>query len=200
MNLGIRHAALGVRDLERALAFYRELGFEAYYAGDADWAMVEAGGTTLSLVHSHPPHIGAVLDSPEAVDKLHAALARRKLPGLKAPVVHRDQSYGFYFTDTEGNQLEAIFIPAVARETKLPKEVVLFTRPDFDAAPLLALLAAHAPQVRWSATTTPPQTDRTVVALFTEVSESNGYLLIDEGAVLNLGVVDAIFSILKKAS
>ena len=145
MHLGIRHAALPVSDLKRALDFWcNTLGFEPYHVSDVDWAMVCQGGTTLSFVKVgaaataagagqaerqqdpdapdfgyapgqargvHPGHLGVVVLTPEDVDrtreKLQAAGRRCGKPKL-----HRDGSYGFYFTDPDGNAVELIFIPA----------------------------------------------------------------------------------------
>lgn len=150
MNLGIRHAALGIADLERALGFYTSvLDFKPYHVSDADWAMVQEKGTSLSLAHSHPPHLGLVLDSRAAVDALHAKLSASKTMSVGRPVRHRDESYGFYFKDTEGNQLEAIFIPAVPPDRPLPECVVLLGREGWDSRELVSRLVEHAPRVRW---------------------------------------------------
>ena len=123
-RLGVRHAALAVSDLDRAMTFYVDtLGFAPAYVADADWAMVAMGGTTLSLIPapagerpaprggSHPAHLGIVLDTPAAVDALYQRLRDLSLPRLGEPKRHRDGSYGFYLTDPDSNALECIFIP-----------------------------------------------------------------------------------------
>ncbi len=137
MNLGLRHAALSVQDIRRALDFYcGVLGFEPYHVTDADWAMVCRSGTTLSFVRVgsktsaqadpdapdfgyapgqargvHPGHLGIVFDCPEDVQAI-----REKLVGIGHRVgrmaTHRDGSIGFYLADLDGNALELIFIPA----------------------------------------------------------------------------------------
>lgn len=122
VTLGVRHAAVPVRDLDRSLAFYQQaLGFLPYYAASTDWAMLKAAGTTLSLVPaetwptmpsggSHPQHLGLVVASRAEVDALHARLAGWDVKRWP-PKSHRDGSYGFYFLDPDGNQWEAIDIP-----------------------------------------------------------------------------------------
>lgn len=122
VTLGMRHAAVPVRDLGRSLAFYQQaLGFLPYYVASSDWAMLKAAGTTLSLVPakswpsmpsggSHPQHLGLVVSSRADVDELHAKLAGWDIKRWP-PKAHRDGSYGFYFLDPDGNQWEAIDIP-----------------------------------------------------------------------------------------
>jgi sirohydrochlorin cobaltochelatase len=169
--LGLRHAALPAVDLARATAFYRDvLGFRTYYDGDADWTMVRYGGTSLSLVlapsaaramptdGSHPAHLGFTMESPESVDALHRRVAAAKQGPVATPRWHRDKSYGFYFQDTEGNNLEAIFIPVlpIAGPRALPtyRGLVLFAHGSADPAwrrPLDRLAAdcrRHFPHTR----------------------------------------------------
>ncbi|MBL7715144.1 MAG: VOC family protein [Bdellovibrionales bacterium] len=126
-SLGIRHAALPAKDLKRGIRFYTEiLGFQPYHVEDADWAMLHTEGTTLSLVQlpkrlqtdepqanqgTHPRHLGLVLETREDVDQWNERLKAQKIPGIGTPKLHRDQSYGFYLLDSEGNQIEIIFIP-----------------------------------------------------------------------------------------
>ena len=80
--MGLRHAALPVRDLKRAVQFYVEtLGFDPYLITDSDWAMVSLHGTTLSLVpyheenrarpKSHPAHVGVTFSTREKVDAIY---------------------------------------------------------------------------------------------------------------------------------
>lgn len=164
-RLGVRHVALGVSDLARALDFYTEtLGFDPAYVTSADWAMVSMAGTTLSLVPvpgyvaprsaggSHPAHFGIVLASMADVDAWHERLRFTDVPSIEAPKLHRDGSYGFYLTDPDDNPLECIFIPyrlqGTARATPTDEAIVLVAA---EAGPLsLALIAGlqrHAPDV-----------------------------------------------------
>lgn len=169
--LGLRHAALAAADLARATAFYCDvLGFEVYWDGDPDWTMLRLGATSLSLVlapeaargmptdGSHPAHLGLTMDSPPNVDQLHRKVATAKQGAVAAPRWHRDKSYGFYFQDTEGNNLEAIFIPVlpIAGPRALPstRGLVLFAHGSADPSwrrPLDRLVAdcrRHFPHTR----------------------------------------------------
>jgi catechol 2,3-dioxygenase-like lactoylglutathione lyase family enzyme len=126
--LGIRHVAIAVHDLERALRFYRDvMGFADYHVGDRDWAMLKREGTGLSLIAiprdkpvgaggrgSHPAHFGVSFGSPAEVDAFRARLEKQGIGPLGVTKRHRDGSYGFYLTDSEGNPLECIFIPYVS--------------------------------------------------------------------------------------
>lgn len=136
-SLGIRHAALAVTDIPRALRFYRDaLGFKVVYDRDADWAMISQAGTTLSLIRAkvpspdfsssspygtHPAHLGVVVDSPEEVDAIHARSRSWEGVSSQPPKLHRDGSYGFYFRDPDGNALECIFIPHQLNSAEVPR-------------------------------------------------------------------------------
>lgn len=148
VTLGMRHAAVPVRDLDRSLAFYQQaLGFLPYYVASTDWAMLKAAGTTLSLVPaktwptmpsggSHPQHLGLVVASRADVDELHAKLADWDVKRWP-PKAHRDGSYGFYFLDPDGNQWEVIDIPYRAQTATI-------SQPVDQAMVLLAPGAGHA--------------------------------------------------------
>jgi catechol 2,3-dioxygenase-like lactoylglutathione lyase family enzyme len=124
--IGLNHAAIGVADLKRALEFYTtHLGFTPYYEGDADWAMVRMGNTTLSLLRQpalvateipesyHPSHLGVTVESKAIVETTWERFQRTLDGVVGKPKLHRDGSYGFYFQDTEGNTLEIIYIPNI---------------------------------------------------------------------------------------
>jgi cobalamin biosynthesis Co2+ chelatase CbiK len=57
--------------------------------------------------------LGFVASSTKEVDQMWKKL--KNFPGIKlsSKKWHRDKSYGFYFTDTEANSLEWIYIPTV---------------------------------------------------------------------------------------
>lgn len=144
-SLGIRHAAVPAKDLKRAVAFYTDvLGFDPYHTADQDWAMVHRAGTSLSLLllpkrlqsdtdstqsaqprvgklGVHPSHLGLILDSREEVDQWNRRLKDAGIPAVGTPTLHRDQSYGFYLLDSEGNQLEIIFIPLAQMSLRDPE-------------------------------------------------------------------------------
>ncbi len=116
MLLGLKHAALAVENLPRALLFYKKtLGLSPYHTNDKDWAMLSLGATTLSLVPQsyslHPRHLGFTVEKKEDVFLWHKKISKTKGIGCAPVKKHRDGSVGFYFSDTEGNSLECIFIP-----------------------------------------------------------------------------------------
>jgi sirohydrochlorin cobaltochelatase len=130
---GLKHAALAVYDLKRAQSFYESLGFKAYHDSDKDWLMLSFRETTLSLVKVaqeekikiekssgvHPAHLGFLADSREEVDSFYKKIQARGDVLVSKVHEHRDLSYGFYFYDTEGNNLEFIHIPTLPIYNKL---------------------------------------------------------------------------------
>jgi len=123
-HMGVRHIALPVEDIGRALSFYsKNLGFHPYYEtkpGEA-WGMVSKSGTTISFLkfedkknifdkslEGHAKHFGICVESKDQVDAYYKKLQQIGAHSLK---LHRDGSYGFYIQDSEGNFLEIIFIP-----------------------------------------------------------------------------------------
>ena len=142
---GIRHAAVRVKNLSESLRFWKELlGFSSYREKESDWAMVSRGETSLSLVTAGYDsdskatsqaqggihHLGITVHTPAEVDAWHTRLSQGKdqWPALqiKEPKLHRDESYGFYFLDIDGNAFEIIFIPVLHREERnLPSVILL---------------------------------------------------------------------------
>jgi catechol 2,3-dioxygenase-like lactoylglutathione lyase family enzyme len=64
-------------------------------------------------------HIGVILESPEAVDRMYREVEPR-LPQLggrvvKPPKQHRDGSYSFYFSDPDGNVIQALYEPTISK-------------------------------------------------------------------------------------
>jgi catechol 2,3-dioxygenase-like lactoylglutathione lyase family enzyme len=63
-------------------------------------------------------HIGVILESPEAVDRMYREV-EPCLSGLggrivKPPKQHRDGSYSFYFSDPDGNVIQALYEPSIS--------------------------------------------------------------------------------------
>lgn len=64
-------------------------------------------------------HIGMILDSPQAVDQMYRAILP-KIEALggritKEPKQHRDGSYSFYFSDPDGNLIQALYEPVISK-------------------------------------------------------------------------------------
>lgn len=109
------HVALQVDDLQKNVAFYRDvLGLKPAWVGDDDWANLELGSDDLSLVKRggavHPPHFGFRTESPADLLEWHRHLMEKGV--FVEPIsTHRDGSQSFYFKDPDGNVLEALWDP-----------------------------------------------------------------------------------------
>jgi catechol 2,3-dioxygenase-like lactoylglutathione lyase family enzyme len=64
-------------------------------------------------------HMGVILDSPEAVDRMYRVIAPaiESLGGriAKEPRQHRDGSYSFYVSDPDGNLIQALYEPTISK-------------------------------------------------------------------------------------
>ena len=124
---GLRHVALYVKDLEAAEGFYTGLlGMAVEWRPDADNLYLSSGNDNLAL-HRAPPghdmtgpqhldHIGFILRAPEDVDAWHDYLASHGVTILAKPRTHRDGARSFYCRDTDGNTVQMIFHPPIARQ------------------------------------------------------------------------------------
>jgi len=133
LHRGLRHLALRVTNLARSRAFYEQLlGMNAVWEPDADNVYFSSGTDNLALhqiskdelAAYQPPkaqlldHIGIILESPHAVDQMYQMVepAIDRLGGAiaKPPKHHRDGSYSFYFSDPDGNVIQALYEPTIS--------------------------------------------------------------------------------------
>ena len=131
---GLRHVALRVIDLRRSRAFYeRLLGMKVVWEPDADNVYFSSGTDNLALhqisagelAAYQPPkaqlldHMGVIMESPQAVDQMYREIAPTiELLGgkiAKEPKQHRDGRYSFYFSDPDGNVIQALYQPTISR-------------------------------------------------------------------------------------
>lgn len=115
LDVKMTHAAVRVSSVKRSMEFFVKLGFKPAWAGQEDWGMVKANGTTLALIEKnheiHPPHIGLVVETKDQVQQAYDVLKEMSLPELGTPKEHRDKSLSFYFKDHDGNQFELLWLP-----------------------------------------------------------------------------------------
>ena len=124
---GLRHVALTVQDLESCERFYTELlGMRVEWRPDADNVYLTSGPDNLAL-HRAPPgfelgsgqrldHIGFVINEIGEVDEWHRCLKSEGVPILKEPKTHRDGARSFYCSDPDGNTVQIIYHPPLAKK------------------------------------------------------------------------------------
>jgi catechol 2,3-dioxygenase-like lactoylglutathione lyase family enzyme len=123
---GLRHVALTVGDLQACERFYVELmGMRVEWRPDPDNVYLTSGNDNLALHRAAPgfrpegdqrlDHIGFVLRRPEDVDAWCAFLRERGVPIKSDPRTHRDGARSFYCLDPDGNGVQLIFHPPLAK-------------------------------------------------------------------------------------
>lgn len=120
--VGLRHAALFVRDLATSMAFYKDvLGMELEWKPDSGNAYLTSGADNLAL-HQLPAgrepgavqvldHIGFAVARPEDVDDWAERLGQQGIQIAKAPKTHRDGARSFYFFDPDRILVQIIYHP-----------------------------------------------------------------------------------------
>ncbi len=121
--LGIRHLALRVRDIQRAMDFYAGvLGMTVDWQPDDLNVYLTSGSDNLALhgcerVERQAPepgpgldHFGFLVATPEEVDEWALYLAARGVSLLQPPKTHRDGSRSIYFSDPDGNVIQLLFL------------------------------------------------------------------------------------------
>ena len=134
---GLRHLALGVRELEAMKRFYVDLlGFEVEWEPDADNVYLSSGIDNLALHRSTSPsdrpatpaadpstvagkgsaldHFGLIVRSPADVDAWAAFLESRGVTIDARPRTHRDGARSCYFKDPDGNSIQIIHHPPIS--------------------------------------------------------------------------------------
>lgn len=110
MITGISAITLGTHDMERAVRFYRALGFDLLYGGDAaSFTSFRAGPGYLNLTaqpkDKHWSWWGRVIFYVDDVDGLHA---RALAAGYRPSTRPRDAEWGeryFHLGDPDGHEL-----------------------------------------------------------------------------------------------
>jgi len=124
---GLHHVALNVRDLEACERFYVDLlGMAVEWRPDPDNVYLCSGSDNLAL-HRLPAgrapggvqrldHIGFILDDPDQPDVWYEFLKAHDVPMKTAPRTHRDGARSFYCEDPDGNVVQMIYHPPLARD------------------------------------------------------------------------------------
>jgi len=106
---------LMVRDVARAIAFYRRLGFEQTFADrtrDARYAGIRHGRCELHLQRHDPLEWTYPVDRPttrfvvDDVDALHSAFLKTRIQYLTRPARTPWGTYEFHLQDPDGNGLQ----------------------------------------------------------------------------------------------
>jgi len=143
---GLRHLALGVRQLEAMKRFYVDLlGFDVEWEPDADNVYLSSGidnlalhrSATLTTGRSTPltagratsleasgsttegsrlDHFGLIVRSPADVDAWAAFLESRGVTIDAPPRTHRDGARSCYFKDPDGNSVQIIHHPPISEK------------------------------------------------------------------------------------
>jgi catechol 2,3-dioxygenase-like lactoylglutathione lyase family enzyme len=131
-HAGLRHLALGVRELDAMKRFYVDLlGFDVEWEPDADNIYLSSGIDNLALHRSisstsdRPSaehggsaldHFGLIVHLPSDVDAWAAFLESRGVTIDAQPRTHRDGARSCYFKDPDGNSIQIIYHPPISEK------------------------------------------------------------------------------------
>ena len=121
---GMRHVALYSQNLPASEHFYVELlGMQVEWRPDGDNVYLTSGNDNLALHQatedtSHGQkldHIGFILDKPADVDAWYEFLLANEVKMRTIPKTHRDGARSFYCYDPDGEVVQMIFHPPLAK-------------------------------------------------------------------------------------
>jgi catechol 2,3-dioxygenase-like lactoylglutathione lyase family enzyme len=123
---GLRHIALFIEQFEACIHFYtRLLGMQIEWQPDNDNIYLTTGNDNLALHraskhfkitgHQKLDHIGFIIDEPEQVDVWYEFLKTHQVPTKTEPRQHRDGARSFYCLDPDGNTVQMIYHPPLAK-------------------------------------------------------------------------------------
>ena len=128
LNKGLRHVALNAIDLHACVYFYTEiLGMQIEWQPDDDNYYLSSGQDNLALHRAAPDfkpgkdqhldHIGFILDSESHVDQWYEYLSSQSVEIVKQPRTHRDGARSFYCKDPDGNVVQMMYHPPLAKNS-----------------------------------------------------------------------------------
>ncbi len=124
---GLRHVALFVHNYEATEQFYVDLlGMTVEWRPDAGAVYLTSGNDNLALhrvssdfdPQQHLDHIGFILDRMEDVDEWFDFLRAHDIRMKTEPRTHRDGARSFYCLDPDGNSVQMIYHPPLARPSE----------------------------------------------------------------------------------
>jgi catechol 2,3-dioxygenase-like lactoylglutathione lyase family enzyme len=122
-NRGLRHLALRVNDVARAVEFYtRVFGMRLVWQPDPDNAYLSSGCDNLALHRGTPAdsstgaldHLGFVVPSVADLEAGWRWAETEKLDIVHPLRRHRDGSVSFYIRDPDGNVIQLLFEPTIS--------------------------------------------------------------------------------------
>ncbi len=107
------HVAICVQDIDKAVAFYQNLGMEVAWK-NPDWAYLKAGNDGLALLSPSykqaEAHFGFIFSERAELETAYEQLAAQNLQITKIHE-HRDGTASFYGKDPDGNWFEYLYEP-----------------------------------------------------------------------------------------
>ena len=121
-NRGMRHLALRVHDVARAVEFYqRVFGMRVVWQPDPDNAYLSSGCDNLALHRGVPDpdagaldHLGFIVESIAEVEAGWRWAQAERLDVVHPLRRHRDGSVSFYIRDPDGNVIQLLYEPNIS--------------------------------------------------------------------------------------
>lgn len=126
-NLGLRHVAINVRDVQKSKAFYIDiLKMDLEWEPDPENVYLTSQGQDNLAIHRAPSsdisssqlldHIGFILKTMEDVDSWWNWITSHADIEIVRPIkTHRDGARSFYFKDPDGIIIQMIYHPPIAK-------------------------------------------------------------------------------------
>lgn len=125
-HASLRHIALSVKKFAECVHFYTEiLGMTLEWKPDEDNVYLTFGADNLALhravgsfewsSNQHLDHLGFVVETPQDVDIWYNFLQQHSVMTKAPPRDHRDGARSFYFMDPDGNTIQMIYHPPIAK-------------------------------------------------------------------------------------